>query len=95
MVCGHTGHGYQKHLNEVEVPAFIQECVRHLREIEMSGAQVEPLIDQVRQLADDEDGARKAWALWLSKLLEELDHASDAPEVAMEIENYLMGGFSR
>jgi len=94
QVCGHTDHGYRHHLDEVEVPAFIGECVRHLRDLETKGTQVSPLIDRVGQLVTEESGGRKAWALWLHKLLEELDEASDAPEVAAEIENYLLGGYT-
>jgi hypothetical protein len=94
QVCGHKDHGYRKHLNEVEVPQFIGECVRFLRELEMSGSHVHPIVNRVDQLVAEESGGRKAWALWLLKLLEELEDAADAPDVAAEIENYLTGGFS-
>jgi len=94
QVCGHADHGYRKHLDEVEVPPFIGECVRHLRDLENSGSPVHPIIDQVGQLVAEESGGRKAWALWLDKLLRELEDASDAPDVAAEIENFLMGGYS-
>ena len=93
QACGHTCHGYRKHLDEVdEVPAFVHECVVHLRQLETSAAPVHPLVDQVRDIADGESDGRKAWAIWLLKLLEELEDASDAPEVAAEIDNYLLGG---
>jgi hypothetical protein len=94
QVCGHQNHGYRKHLNEVEVPQFIGECVRFLRELERSGSPVHPIIDRVDQLVAEEGGGRKAWAIWLLKLLEELEDAADAPDVAAEIENYLTGGFT-
>jgi hypothetical protein len=94
QVCGHEDHAYRKHLDEVEVPPFIAECVRHLRELENSGAPVHPIVDRVDQIVTVESGGRKAWAIWLLKLLEELEDASDAPDVAAEIENYLMGGYS-
>lgn len=93
QVCGHEGHGYRKHLHEVEVPSFIGECVHHLRELGMSGSGVHPIIDRVDRLVVEEGGGRKAWAIWLLKLLHELEDASDAPDVAAEIENYLMGGY--
>jgi hypothetical protein len=94
QVCGHEDHGYRKHLDEVEVPSFIGECVRYLRELENSGSHVHPIIDRVGQLVAEESGGNKAWALWLHKLLQDLEDASDAPDVAAEIENYLMGGYS-
>lgn len=94
QVCGHQDHGYRKHLDEVEVPQFVGECVRFLRELEMSGSEVHPIIDRVDQLVAAESGGRKAWAIWLLKLLGELEDAADAPDVAAEIENYLTGGFS-
>lgn len=94
QVCGHEDHGYRKHLNEVEVPQFIAECVRFLRELERSGSHVHPVIDRVDQLVAEEIGGRKAWAIWLHKLLQELEDAADAPDVAAEIENYLTGGFN-
>jgi len=94
QVCGHEDHGYRRHLDEVEVPSFIAECVRYLRELEMSGSPVHPIIDRVDELVRGESGGRKAWAIWLFKILEELEDAADAPDVAAEIENYLMGGFS-
>ena len=93
QVCGHEDHGYRKHLDEVEVPSFIGECVRALRELEMSGSPVHPIIDRVDQLVVDQSGGQKAWAIWLLKILEELEDASDAPDVAAEIENYLFGGY--
>lgn len=91
QVCGHEDHGYQKHLNEVEVPSFVGECVVHLRELEMSGSTIHPVIDRVGELVVEESGGRKAWAMWLHKIVKELEDASDAPDVAAEIENYLMG----
>lgn len=94
QVCGHEDHGYRKHLDEVEVPPFIAECVRFLRELEMSGSHVHRIVDRVGEIVAEETGGRKAWAIWLHKLLEELEDASDAPDVASEIENYLMGGFT-
>lgn len=45
-------------------------------------------------MADHEAGGRKAWALWLGLLLRELEEAADAPDVAAEIENFLIGGYS-
>jgi hypothetical protein len=94
LVCGHTDHTYRKHLNEVAVPAFVGDAVGHLRELERSGSHVDPLIEDMKHLVDVEDGGRKAWAIWLLKLLQELEDASDAPEVAAEIEGYLLGGYA-
>jgi hypothetical protein len=94
QVCGHEDHGYRKHLDEVEVPSFIGECVRYLRELEASGSPVHPIIDRVDRIVIEESGGQKAWAIWLLKILEELEDASDAPELAAEIENYLLGGYS-
>lgn len=94
QVCGHAGHTYRQHLHEVEeVPSFVRECVLHLRELETSAEPVHPLVDQVKGIADEESDGRKAWAIWLAKLLEELEDASEAPEVAREIESYLLGGY--
>lgn len=94
QVCGHTDHTYHKHLGEIAPPEFIRSSVTRLRDLERAGGPVHPLVLDVSHLADEEQGGRKAWALWLLKLLDELEHSSDAPEVAAEIENYLMGGFA-
>lgn len=94
-MCGHSEHGYQHHLNEVTVPEFVNTTVNNLRQLEMAGSQIDPLVDDMKHLVDAESGGRKAWAIWLLKLLEELEEASGAPEVAAEIENFLLGGYSR
>lgn len=94
QVCGHTDHTYQKHLGETAPPEFIRSSVTRLRDLEPAGVPLHALVTDVSQLAAGEEGGRKAWALWLLKLLGELEHAADAPEVAAEIENYLMGGFA-
>jgi hypothetical protein len=95
QVCGHSDHGYQHHLNDVTVPDFVSTTVNHLRQLETAGSKIHPLVDDMEHLVQTEDGGRKAWALWLLKLLEELEEASGAPEVAAEIENFLLGGYSR
>ncbi|MGD2060402.1 MAG: hypothetical protein PVF87_06035 [Acidimicrobiia bacterium] len=94
QVCGHTDHGYQHHLNEVTVPEFVNESVTRLRELELAGSGIEPLVGDMEGLVAQEDGGRKAWAIWLLKLLEELEEASGAPDIAAEIENFLLGGYS-
>jgi hypothetical protein len=93
QVCGQHDHQYTKHLNEVVVPEFVSGCVNALRKLEIAGSDIHPLVTDVERRAEDEEGGRKAWAIWLLKLLEELEEASDAPGVAAEIEAFL-GGFS-
>lgn len=94
QVCGHTEHGYQHHLNEVTVPEFVNTTVNSLRQLEMAGSEIDPLVTEMEHLVAAEGGGRKAWAIWLLKLLEELEEASGAPEVAAEIEDFLLGGYS-
>jgi hypothetical protein len=94
QVCGHTDHGYRHHLDEVSTPEFVGTTANKLRKLEMAGSQLDPLVQDVEQLVTSEDGGRKAWAIWLLKLLEEIEEASGAPEVAAEIENFLLGGYS-
>lgn len=94
QVCGHTDHTFTHHLNEVVVPEFVNSSVTDLRKLEQTGSDLHPLITDVTHLAETEVGGRKAWALWLLKLLEELEDAAGAPEVAAEIENFLLGGYS-
>lgn len=94
QVCGHTDHTFQRHLGETAAPEFVRASVNRLRELERAGGPVHPLVSDVSHLVEEEEGGRKAWALWLLKLLDELEHAADAPEVAAEIEAYLMGGFA-
>lgn len=93
-VCGHAGHTYQHHLDDVEVPEFVHASARRLREIERARSSIEPLVSDISHLADEEEGGRKAWALWLLLLLEELEEAADAPDVAAEIEAFLIDGYS-
>lgn len=93
QVCGHTDHNYRAHLDEVKAPEFVHASVIKLRELERMGSNVHPLVEETSHLIEAEDGGRKAWAIWLHKLLEELEDASDAPDVAAEIENYLIGGY--
>lgn len=93
QVCGHTDHNYRSHLNETAAPEFIHASVVRLRELERMGNDVHHLVSETSQLAEAEDGARKAWAIWLLKLLEQLEDAKDTPEVAAEIESFLLGGY--
>jgi hypothetical protein len=67
--------------------------VSRLRDLERAGSGIHPLIVETTALADAEEGGRKAWALWLSKILTELEDASNAPDVAAEIEDFLLGGY--
>jgi len=94
QVCGHHDHPYTRHLAEVTVPEFVSSSVNRLRALEMAGSDIHPLVTDTEQLAADEDGGRRAWAIWLLKLLEELEDASGAPEVVAEIEAFL-DGFAR
>ncbi len=93
QVCGHHDHPYTHHLNEVVVPEFVNGSVTTLRKLEIAGEEIHPLVGDVEKLVQTEEGGRKAWAIWLLKLLEELEDASGAPDVAAEIEAFL-GGFS-
>lgn len=94
QVCGNHEHPYTRHLTEVTVPDFVDGSVARLRNMEMAHADIHPLVIDVERLVTEEDGGRRAWAIWLLKLLEELEDASGAPDVAAEIEAFL-GGFSR
>lgn len=94
QVCGHTEHNFRHHLDDVKAPEFVHTSVRRLRELERAGSDIHPLVSDVSHLAEHEEGGRKAWALWLGLLLRELEDASDAPDVAAEIENFLTGGYS-
>lgn len=76
------------------MPDFVHASVGRLRELERTGADVHPLVAETSHLIEVEDGGRKAWAIWLLKLLEELEDAKDTPDIAAEIENYLLGGYS-
>ena len=93
-ICGDIGHPYRNHLKEVEVPPFVGAAVDQLRELEQSGSHIDGLIENVKLLVNEEDGGRRAWAIWLLGLLEELEDAADAPDVAAEIEEYLLGGYA-
>lgn len=93
-VCGHGDHTYRHHLDDVEAPEFVHASVGRLREIEKAGSSIHPLVNDISHLADEEEGGRKAWALWLLLLLQELEEAADAPDVAAEIEAFLIGGYS-
>lgn len=93
-VCGHAEHTYRHHLDDVEAPEFVHASARRLREIERAGSSIDPLVSDISHLADEETGGRKAWALWLLLLLEELEEAADAPDVAAEIEDFLIEGYS-
>jgi hypothetical protein len=94
QVCGHTDHSFRHHLDEVQVPEFVHTSVKRLRDLERVGSDIHPLVSDVSNLADLEEGGRKAWALWLGLLLKELEDAADAPDIAAEIENFLIGGYS-
>jgi hypothetical protein len=91
QVCGHHDHPYTKHLNEVVVPEFVSGSVNTLRRLEIAGSEIHPLVTDVERCVAEEEGGRKAWAIWLLKLLEELEDASGAPDVAAEIEAFLDG----
>jgi len=93
QVCGHTDHTFRHHLDEVEVPDFVHFSVERLRHLDPA-SDIHPLVREVADMADQEEGGRKAWALWLGLLLRELEEAADAPEVAAEIANFLIGGYS-
>lgn len=93
QVCGHTDHTFRHHLDEVEVPDFVHVSVQRLRHLDRT-SDIHPLVKEVADMANLEQGGRKAWALWLGLLLRELEEAADAPEVAAEIENFLIGGYS-
>lgn len=94
QVCGHQDHRYTRHLNDVTVPDFVTGSVDRLRRIEQTGSEIHPLVIDIEKMAQDEDGGRKAWALWLLHLLEELEEAAGAPDVAAEIEAFLLGGYT-
>lgn len=89
LVCGETTHQYNAHLNEVEVPSFVGSTVRRLHDLERSGQKFDGLVEEMGALTLEEQGGRRAWAIWLFHLLEELEEASDAPDVASEIEAFL------
>lgn len=93
-VCGHADHTFQHHLTEVKPPDFVRASVVRLRELETAGSDIHPLVLETSGLVEAEEGGRKAWAIWLSRILEELEDASDAPDVAAEIEDFLLGGYS-
>ena len=95
QVCDHHDHGYTHHLSDVTVPEFVDATVTRLRQLELAGSELHPLVIDVEHLVEVEDGGRKAWALWLLKLLEEIEDSSGAPEVVAEIENFLLGGSFR
>ena len=90
QVCGDATHAYTHHLGDVEVPEFVHLSAVRLRKLEMAGADIDVLVVEVAEMQEREDGGRKAWAIWLHKLLVELEDAADAPEVAAEIEEYLL-----
>ena len=92
-VCGESDHGYSHHLQNTKPPEFVHDSVVRLRALEMSGSAIDDLVSDVEGLAEKETGSRRAWALWLAELLEELEEASGAPDVAEQIESYLMGAF--
>jgi hypothetical protein len=92
-VCGHVGHKFEYHLNEIKPPDFVHASVSRLRDLERAGSGIHGLVLDTTALADAEEGARKAWALWLAKILTELEDASNAPDVAAEIEDFLLGGY--
>lgn len=94
QVCGHGDHTFQHHLNEVKPPEFVRASALRLRELESAGSDIHPLVVEAEGRVDAEDGGRKAWAIWLSRILEELEDTADAPEVAAEIEAFLIGGYS-
>lgn len=94
LVCGQHDHPYTSHLDDVIVPEFVNDSVNRLRKLEIAGTEIHPLVIDIEHLVAAEDGGRKAWAIWLLKLLEELEDASGAPEVAAEIDAFL-SGFSR
>lgn len=94
QVCGHADHNYRHHLDEVTVPEFVHSSVVRLRQLERTGLEIHPLVEDISQLAEHEEGGRKAWALWLHNILVELEDASDLPDVAVEIENFLLGGYA-
>lgn len=93
QVCGHADHSYTHHLNDVIVPEFVKGSVTRLRALELADSDIHPLVVDTEKLAKEEEGGRKAWAMWLLELLEELEEAAGAPEVAAEIEAFL-GGYS-
>ena len=90
QVCGETTHTYTQHLGEVEVPEFVHASAVRLRNLEMAGSDIDVLVVEVGDMEKQESGGRKAWAIWLHKLLVELEDAADAPDVAAEIEEYLL-----
>lgn len=91
LVCGNHEHPYTRHLNDVTVPEFVSGSVTRLRKLELAGEEIHPLVIDTERLVEDEDGGRKAWAIWLLKLLQELEDASGAPDVVAEIESFLDG----
>ena len=94
-VCGEIDHGYKSHMATTTAPAFVGDAVTRLRALEMSGSHIDTLVADTRAVADRESGGDKAWALWLLEILEELEEAESAPEVAEQIEAYLMGAFGQ
>ena len=90
QVCGEATHSYTHHLGEVDVPDFVHSSAVRLRKLEMEGADIDVLVGEVADMEEREEGGRKAWAIWLHKLLIELEDAADAPDVAAEIEEYLL-----
>lgn len=93
-VCGHAEHTYRHHLDDVAAPEFVHASARRLRELERTGSSIDPLVNDISHLVEEETGGHKAWALWLLHLLEELEEAADAPDVAAEIEAFLIEGYS-
>lgn len=91
QVCGHDSHSFRHHLDEVKVPEFVHVSLGRLRELESTEGGIHHLVEEISELAEREEGGRKAWAMWLRTLIQELEDASDAPDVAREIENFLMG----
>ena len=94
QVCGHGDHAYRHHLNEVQPPQFVATTVARLRSLERAHADIDPLVRDTADLVEREEGGSKAWAIWLFHLLEELEEASDAPDVAAEIESFLIDGYT-
>jgi len=94
QVCGHVDHKFEHHLTEVQPPEFVHTSAARLRQLETARSDIHPVVLEAARLVEVEAGGRKAWALWLVKILEELEEASDAPDVAAEIEEFLLGGYA-
>ena len=93
-VCGDPDHSYHHHLRQSPPPDFVHTSVATLQKLEREGQHLDSLISELALLRERETGVKKAWAIWLVTLLQEIEDYSDVPDVAAQIEEYLVGGYS-